>query len=200
MAPRLMSPGGPKLLGVPQNESVLVVPLRSNASTLLTGAPIAAMRRRLKFASLFYDRIFLETGILRVHAGPDGSSSFIVPPTEDNPPRWQTPAERRAGTGVTFAIAVGPVGRPGVTPGTVVSSETAIAWTATLHPFADELPHGTDWVEFRTSRDPVGAAHQLAQRWTRADERNRPLEHAIPIKFLLQLLQLQLRRRLPSTR
>ena len=50
---------GSILLSVPQNESVLVVPLRSNASTLLAGAPIAAMRRRLKFASLFYDRLFL---------------------------------------------------------------------------------------------------------------------------------------------
>ena len=95
---------GSILLSVPQSESVLVVPLRSNASTLLAGAPIAAMRRRLKFASLFYDRLFLETGIFRVNAGPHGSSSFIVPPTEGDPPRWQTPAERRAGMGVTFAV------------------------------------------------------------------------------------------------
>jgi len=65
----------------------------------------------------------------------------------------------------------------------VVASEAAIAWTATLHPFADELPQGTDWVEFVTSRDPAGEVQQLAQRWTWADERNRSLEHAIPIKF-----------------
>ncbi len=82
---------------------MLVVPLRANASTLLAstllaGAPIAALRRRLKFASLFYDRLLLETGIFRAHAGPTGSSTFIVPPTEQDPPRWQTPAERHAGT------------------------------------------------------------------------------------------------------
>ena len=160
------------------------MPLRSNAHTLLAGAPIAAMRRRLKFASLFYDRLLLETGILRVHAGPYGSSSFIVPPIENDPPRWQTPAERRAGTGVTFVVAVSPDGRPDATPHTVVSSEAAIAWTATLHPFADELPQGTDWVDFVTSRNPTGAVQQLAQQWTWADERNRSLEHAIPIKFV----------------
>jgi hypothetical protein len=142
------------------------------------------MRRRLKFASLFYDRLFLETGILRVHAGPRGSSRFIVPPTPDDPPRWQTPAERRAGTGATFAVAVSPDGRPGTQPQTVVASEAAIAWTATLHPFADELPRGTNWVEFVTSRDPAGEAQRLAQQWTRADERNRSLEQAIPIKFV----------------
>jgi hypothetical protein len=173
---------------VPESESLLVVPLRSNASTLLAGAPIAAMRRRLKFASLFYDRLLLETGIFRVNAGPHGSSSFIVPPTEDDPPRWQTPAERRAGTDVTFVVAVSPEGRPDATPRTVVASEAAIAWTATLHPFAEELPQGIDWVEFVTSRDPAGEMQQLAQRWTWADERNRSLERAIPIKFVRETI------------
>jgi hypothetical protein len=146
------------------------------------------MRRRLKFASLFYDRLFLETGIFRVHAGPNGSSSFIVPPTEDDPPRWQTPAERRAGTGVTFVVAVSPEGRPDAPPRTAVASEAAIAWTATLHPFADELPQGADWVEFVASRNPAGEVQQLAQRWTWADERNRSLEHAIPIKFVRETI------------
>ena len=169
---------------MPADGSVLVVPLRSNAHTLLAGAPIAAMRRRLKFASLFYDRLLLETGIFRVHAGPHGYSSFIAPPTEDDPARWQTPAERRAGTGVTFVVAVSPDGRPDAPPQTAVESEAAIAWTATLHPFADELPRGTDWIDFVTSRNPTGEIQRLAQQWTWADERNRSLEHAIPIKFV----------------
>jgi hypothetical protein len=142
------------------------------------------MRRRLKFASLFYDRLLLETGIFRVHAGPHGSSSFIVPPAEDDPPRWQTPAERQAGTGVPFVVAVSSDGRPDAPPQTAVASEAAIAWTATLHPFADELPQGTDWVDFVTSRNPTSEVKQLAQQWTWADERNRSLEHAIPIKFV----------------
>ena len=37
---------GPSLKGMPEPESVLYVPLRSNAKTLVTGAPIAALRRR----------------------------------------------------------------------------------------------------------------------------------------------------------
>jgi hypothetical protein len=66
---------------MPDNGSLLVVPLRANAHTLVSGAAIAALRRRLKFASLVFDRVLLETGILRVHAGPHGASSFISPPT-----------------------------------------------------------------------------------------------------------------------
>jgi hypothetical protein len=169
---------------VPENESALVVPLRSNASALLTGAPIAALRRRLKFASIFYDRLLLETGIFRAYAGPTGTSSFIVPPSEQDPPRWQTPAERHAGTGVRFAVAIGREGTPDAAPQTVVSSEASISWTATLHPFADELPPGTDWVDFVKSVDPEGAVKQLAQQWTWADERNHSLKRAIPIQFV----------------
>jgi len=169
---------------VPENESVLVVPLRSNASTLLTGAPIAALRRRLKFASLFYDRLLLETGIFRAYAGLTGVSSFIVPPTEQDPPRWQTPAERHAGTGATFAVALGRDGSHDARPQTVISSEASISWTATLHPFADELPPGTDWVDFVKSLNPEGAVKQLAQQWTEADEHNRSLERAIPVRFV----------------
>jgi hypothetical protein len=146
------------------------------------------MRRRLKFASLFYDRLLLESGILRVQAGPTGSSSFIVPPSGEDPPRWQTPAERHTATGVPFAIAITPDHTPGATPLQVVSSDTTIAWTATLHPFADELPPGADWVDFVTTRDPEGQAKQLEQQWTWADRRNPALEQAIPVRFVRQTI------------
>jgi hypothetical protein len=136
--------------------TILVVPLRSNASTLLTGNPVAAMRRRLKFACLFYEQVLLETGILRVQAGPGGSTSFVSPPTRDDPPRWQTPADRHAGTGVPFTLMVAPEGTQAAAPRTVISSVASISWTATLHPFANELPPGTDWVHFVTSKDPEG--------------------------------------------
>ncbi len=167
--------------------SVMVVPLRSNAHTLMT-PPIAAMRRRLKFASLFYDYLLLESGILWVQAGPTGSSSFIVPPSDEDPPRWQTAAERHAASGAPFVIAITPDNTPGATPRPVVSSDTTIAWTATLHPFADELPPGTDWVDFVTTRDPQGQAKQLEQQWTWADRRNPALEQAIPIQFVRQTI------------
>jgi hypothetical protein len=71
-----------------------VVPLRSNARTLVAGGAVAAMRERLKYASLFYDSLLLESGIFRVQAGPTGSSSFIVPPAAEDPPRWQTVAAK----------------------------------------------------------------------------------------------------------
>ena len=73
---------------------MLYVPLRSNAKTLIAGAPIAAARRRPKYASVFYDQLILESGILRIQAGSGGSSSFVVPPTAQDPPRWETPRQR----------------------------------------------------------------------------------------------------------
>ena len=173
---------------MPDSESILVVALRSNAYTLLTGQPVAGMRRRLKFASLFYDRLLLETGIFRVNAGPTGSSSFIVPPGENDSPRWQTPAQRHAGTGVPFSVMVTPEGRPEAAPRTAVASVASVSWTATLHPFADELPPGTDWVDFVKSVDPADEVRRTAQRWTRADERNPALENAIPVRFARQVV------------
>jgi hypothetical protein len=167
-----------------ENESVLVVPLRSNASTLLAGAPVAALRRRLKFASLFFDRLLLETGIYRVNAGPTAASSFIVPPTEDDPPRWQTPADRHARIGKKFTVAFSKDPPPNADLHTIVSSEASISWAATLHPFADELPAGSDWVEFVTSVDPSDKVAELVERWAGEDRRNHALERAIPVPFV----------------
>jgi hypothetical protein len=65
---------------VPDSESTLLVPLRSNASTLLTGRPIAAMRRRLKFASVYHDRLLMEAGILKVQVCPGGGSTILLRP------------------------------------------------------------------------------------------------------------------------
>ena len=173
-----------------RNESVLVVPLRSNASTLVAGAPVARLRRRLKFASLFFDRLLLETGIYKVSAGPRGASSFIVPPDEDNPPRWQTAADRHAQTGRKFTVGWSeeppPEGarRAGWSPQPLFTSEATISWAATLHPFADELPAGANWVEWVTPVDRSGEIGQLAERWNRQDARNPALERAIPSEFV----------------
>src|SRR5215472_12709384 len=69
------------LQAVPYTESALYVPLRSNANSLVTGTPIAALRRRLKYASVFHDTLILESGILRRHADAGGSFSSVDPPT-----------------------------------------------------------------------------------------------------------------------
>ena len=172
---------------VPDNESVLLVPLRSNAKTLLTGAPIEAVRRRLKFASLFYDRVLLESGVFRLHAGADGFSAVYEPAKDQEPPRWQTPGRRHAAEGATFAVGIGRGPVNGSSPGTiqsVISSRTSISWEATLDPFAAELPPGTDWIDFTRTRDPVGDVEQLARDWAWEDEHNAALERAIPERFV----------------
>lgn len=142
---------------MPKSESVLYVPLRSNAKALLTGAPIAAIRRRLKYASIFYERLILESGILRMQAGSRGSSSFVVPPTAQDPPRWETPRQRHAAERSPFQLSIGRETTPGVPAETMqpmITSDSAIAWTATLHPFADELPPDADWVRFGRFTEP----------------------------------------------
>jgi hypothetical protein len=42
----------------------LVFPLRSNAHSLVRGAPVASVRRKLKTASLLYENVILESGVL----------------------------------------------------------------------------------------------------------------------------------------
>lgn len=78
-----------------EKEPVLYVPLRSNAKTLVTGTPVAALRRRLKYASVFNEQLLLESGVLRMHAGEGGSWSVIEQATADRPARWQTPRQRQ---------------------------------------------------------------------------------------------------------
>jgi len=172
---------------VPDNESALYVPLRSNAKTLVTGRPIAALRRRLKYASVFHDRLFLESGVLRLQAGEGGSSSFVEPATTDRPARWQTPRQRQLAQQSSFQIAVGSETTPGVPAETmhpVLSSDSAISWTATLEPFAAELPAGTDWIHFGKFARPGPGVDRIARDWTWADERNPYLDQVIPGRFV----------------
>ena len=132
------------------------MPLRSNAKTLVTGTPIAALRRCLKYASVFQDQLLLESGVLRMQAGEGGSSVFAVPVTAEQPARWQTPRQRQQAQQSPFQIAIGRELTPGVPAPTmhpVLSSDSAISWTATLEPFAAELP-GTDWIHFGKSPSP----------------------------------------------
>jgi hypothetical protein len=172
---------------MPEDKSTLLVPLRSNGSTLIAGAPVAAFRRRLKYASILFDQIFLEGGVLRLNAGPSLSFNMVEPFNPQAPPRWQTAAARHAAEKTPFQLAVGKEDTPGV-PAAIMHpagySETSISWVATLYPFADELPPGTDWVEFVKSHDPVGSVKQLADQWSLADERNPSLERVMPVRFV----------------
>jgi hypothetical protein len=172
---------------MPQDRRLLVVPLRSNAHTLLNGGPVAAVRRRLKYASVLFDGILLEAGVLRVFAGPHGSSSFISPPDEDEPPRWQTPGQRAAATRDGFRLVVADEATDGG-PGVAIESEATIHWTATLHPFESELPAGCDWIDFVTSRDPTGEDQQTVRCWTQRDGRNEALRRELPVQFARDLV------------
>jgi hypothetical protein len=182
---------------VPGDESTILVPLRSNGSTLLNGAPVAALRRRLKYASIFFERLLLESGMLLMNAGPS-QSVLIGPFNQEGPHRWQTGAARHGAKKHRFFVAMGwgdPFGPlPAIeTPGT---AETAISWAATLDPFADEFPPNIDWVEFENSPaprieftstkpfEPVGSLQVLADQMTQADEQNPALEQAIPESFM----------------
>jgi hypothetical protein len=44
-------------------------------------------------------------------------------------------------------------------------SEATISWKATLHPFADELPPGTDWIDFVSPSAPVYEIGRMTDRW-----------------------------------
>ena len=153
---------------------------------LLTGKPVESVRRRLKFASLYFDHIFLEGGTFRMSAGPRGSFGFAEPPKEGEVARWQTPAQRGAEQRQPFTLSMGEEKTPGVLAEKMqvaLVSETTIAWTATLEPFACELPADTDWISFTPTGDSAGEMRRISDEWKRLDERNRALEQAIPVRF-----------------
>lgn len=172
---------------MPEDKSTLLVPLRSNGSTLVAGAPVAAFRRRLKYASILFDQLLLEGGVLRLNAGPSLSFSVVELFNPQAPARWQTATARHAAEKNPFQLAIGKEDTPGVPPAIMHPagySETSISWVATLYPFAGELPPGTDWMEFVKSPDPVGSVKQLADQWSWTDERNPSLEQTMPVRFV----------------
>lgn len=165
----------------------MLVPLRSNGSGLLTGKPVDSVRRRLKHASLSFDRILLEAGVYRLQAGPGGSWAVHEPPPHAEEPRWQTPSRRHAAKATSFMLDMGRELTPGVlatATSTVLSSETEASWEATLYPFVHELPAGADWIEFTRTRDPAGSMKRLSDEWTWADKHNTALERVVPQQFL----------------
>jgi hypothetical protein len=145
------------------------------------------MRRRLKFASLLYDHVVLEEGVLQMHAGSLGGFSVVEYDLPPEQARWQTPEQRHADQASQFQLNIGPEDTPGV-PATVMHpvlvSDNEIAWRATLEPFAAELPPGADWVHFGRTKDPRGDLARIMSQWTWADQRNPALKAAIPVLFV----------------
>jgi hypothetical protein len=169
------------------NEPPLLVPLRSNGSALLNGKPVESVRRRIKYASLSFERVLLEAGIYKLQAGPGGSWGVLEPPPYEAEPGWQIATHRHAAKATSFGLNMGRELMPGVparVTQTVLYSETAVSWAATLHPFVRELPADADWVELVRTRDPAGDIKQLSEEWTWMDERNAALGRAIPERFV----------------
>lgn len=75
-------------------------------------------------------------------------------------------------------------GVPAETAHAFLQSDTTICWDATLEPFAVELPADAHWVDFVKSSAPADAAGRLADQWRWADQRNRSLEEAIPVRHV----------------
>ena len=68
-----MSGGGVTLSSVTEQSSIFF-PLRSNAKSLLAGAPAQGVVARLKLASLLYDHVLVEDGEYRIQGGPGGAA------------------------------------------------------------------------------------------------------------------------------
>lgn len=154
----------------------VMIGLGSNAHSLLAGAPIASVRRRLKVASLLYDHVVLEAGTFDVQAGPGGAAAFRLPTRPGAPAAWQTARQRGAVEGGTFTIGVAGEVAPGVPAEaftTVLATESVIYWRATLEPFLSELPAGCDWVGVVDRPKPIPAeVGAMAKHWTSIDKAN----------------------------
>lgn len=161
-------------------QRVLYVPLRSNAHSLLAGAPVAKIRGRLKQASIMFDSIYLESGTLSITAGPSGSMTMPIP--VDGQPQFQTPRQRHLAAGQRFFL-IGEEAVPGVAAESMralINSETSVLWMPSLDPFRSELEAGSDWIRFVDAR--IGSeAKATAGRWKRRDEQNGVLASALPV-------------------
>lgn len=167
---------------------MVVVPLACNAHALLAGSPVESVRRRLKLASLLYERILLEHGVIQVHAGPTGSFMTRHVPDSGTPSAWQTATQRGKVQASTFGVGVGRETTPGIPAteiNTLMSSQATIGWVGTLEPFRSELPVGCDWIDYfyRPQSHPAHVS-ELARRWSSRDEMNQVLAKEFPDRYV----------------
>jgi hypothetical protein len=150
---------------------------------MVTGKPINALRRRLKFASVFNNIVLLEGGALDISAGP--SLTWRAPLPIDT--RWQTPRQRAAAQQAPFSIGIGKEETPGVPAermNAVTTSDTSYSWRTTFEPFRAELPAGCDWIEYvQAQYSNFSVVRRLADDWIKADKNNPALERAIPARL-----------------
>src|SRR6266566_3895091 len=87
--------------------SSIYFPLRSNAASLLSGAPIHSVMRRIKLAALLHDKVLIEDGTWSGQAGPRGCVTMWGPVDGSRAVKWQTPRERGDAVGKEFVVAIG---------------------------------------------------------------------------------------------
>ena len=167
-----------------QDARTLWVPLRSNAHSLLAGAPVQGLRRRLKQAAISYDEVLLEGGGLSITAGTSGR--IEMPLSAEDLLAFQIAHQRHVAKGRRFHLSLGTEeveGVPASEMRTFINSETSIIWAPTLQPFARELPPSVDWMKYVTS--PItNSIKKTADDWRRRDERNVALHKLLPESFV----------------
>lgn len=144
----------------------VLFPLRSNAYSLVAGAGVESVRRRLKIAALMFDRLILEAGQVTIGAGPTGNVEF---PRLSSPARWQAASDRKQGTPLTLAIGSNDSPRE---YRTALHIECSLLWQPTFDPFADELPGSAiDWLSFGEAKpEKLPALKRIAAIGARADQ------------------------------
>ncbi|WP_157595413.1 hypothetical protein [Plesiocystis pacifica] len=160
------------------NNRTVLFPLASNAKALLAGNPIASVRRRLKLSSLFFDKVFVESGQLWIAAGPTGNFT-VNQPAGKNGYRWQSSATRKQG-GEPVRVYVR-VGSEPTTPwGQAMQTETTINWRPTFEPFKEELPsEASSWLHFIKVREGA-RLKKLAKAGYRAADRVVAIRQRLP--------------------
>jgi hypothetical protein len=156
--------------------SSLFFPLRSNASALVAGPSVAAVRRRILVAGLLHDQVILESGIHYTWAGPGGANEMTA--HGESPPRWQTLRERGRVTGAGHFVRIRRGDAPPDAPfHTVIHTDATFSWRATFEPFRRELPtSAAKWLEFGFVRDEQ-PARRVVQGWESEGRRARLVRH-----------------------
>lgn len=148
--------------------SAILFPLRSNAASLVAGAGVASVRRRILVAALLHDQVLLQAGVHVAWAGPDGGSSITIP--DERPDRWQSTRDRARRHGSRHFVRMQRQGKSTSTPArVVVSTEASYSWRASFMPFRRELPaSAAKWLHV-VGLDDVGEARALVRDWESTD-------------------------------
>ncbi len=128
--------------------------MRSNAQALFAGGPAESLRRRLKFASLLSESVFMQPGIFRMSAGPGGSFSVIESSDKSEAIRFETAVRRgiAAKRGFVVSISRSDLEAKAFGPQPFIASSESITWNSSLEPFGREFSRDCDWVEWGSAR------------------------------------------------